>query len=108
MHSVLSDKIKANKDLWLVGDTFLRDVWPAILGTNTKVTAQKTSKLYIFDNYNIVPCFSGRTTFTRSILVHLHNQIISTLNDQEMLPKFIVVLPDKDIIEAVKQAGFGL
>ena len=90
-----------------MGDAFLRDIWPAVLGTNTKATANKTSKPYIFENYNIVPCFSGGTSFTRSILARLHNQIITTLNEQETLPKFIVVLPDKDIIEAVKHAGFG-
>ena len=67
----------------------------------------KSSKPFIFDNYNVKPYFAGNTSLTRSPLAQFHNKVVKGLNKEDSLPKYVIFLPDKDLIEAAEQVGFG-
>ena len=100
--------MRAVFDLWLVGDTFLRDIWPTLIMTNSKAKADNTAKPYIFDNFNVSPYYARGSSLTKSIVARLHNEVINQLNDKmSAILKYIILMADKDLVEATRVAGFG-
>ena len=104
---LIADNIKAINDTYLIGDLFLRSIWPTMLATKNKAIANKTQKPFLFNNFNILPCYSPVATMTKSILARLINEFINTLGENRPMLKYLLFLPDKDIIEAVHHGGFG-
>ena len=67
-------------------------------------------KPYISDFYSLIPLYpTSGSAYCRSILAWLVNQLTKELNSSgfNKLPRFILIIPDKDIIEAVHFGGFG-
>ena len=74
---VILDNVKALRDVWLVGDAFLRELWPNILGTKSKAALDHTSKPYIFEFFNVHPLYAaGAASGSRSILSRMFNEIV--------------------------------
>ena len=79
-----------------------------LIATKNQAVVDKVSKPYIFEYYNVTPFYKSSASFTRSTLARLHNKVLEGLNDPEtLLPKYILMLPDKDLIEQASHAGFG-
>ena len=95
-------------DVWLVGDTFLRNLWATVLTSQNKAVARNVQLPYLYHNFNVIPCYPGGSSMTRSVAARFLNEIIKTMNDSEHmpLPKFLLIMPDKDLVEAVHHGGF--
>ena len=96
--------------MWLVGDKFLRDLWPTLIATKSKAIIDRTRKPYIFDYYNVTQCYPGiGAGCSHSTIARMVNEFTKAINDHKNkpLPKYIIMLPDKDIISAVHFGGFG-
>ena len=87
------------KDVWLLGDEFLHDAMKE-LSTMMK-TAKKKQKPapYIYQMYNITGYFAS---FGTRGPLNIINPLIDALNENEHLPKLIIVVPDKDLIANTK------
>ena len=104
---LISDNIKARRDIWLVGDTFVTKLWPTVNSAKSKAAMNFTSQPYLLDSYNLHPCYPGNTVSAKSKVGHMLNEVVKALNAEIYLPSHIFILPDKDIIEDVHFGGFG-
>ena len=105
--SIFSANIKALRDVWLLGDSFMRSLWPTFAATRAKAVAANTTKPYLFDFFNVIPLYPGVGDANKSLIGRIHNELVNGLDDHDWLPSYLVVLPDKNIIEAAKFGGFG-
>ena len=102
--------VPALKEIWIVGDHFLHESFN-ILQDMRVSTASKTSltdQLYIYLYYNIVLFFTSGTSQIRSLMARVINSIIEGLNSKERLPKYVLILLDKDLIESLDYFVFGI
>ena len=78
-----------------------------IIGSKNKAKLKNKPLPYLFDKYNILPLYAVTSSLIRSTLGRMFNQFIEGLNDNDWLPKYIIFLPDKDLIESAQHYGFG-
>ena len=99
--------VMAIKDTWFVGDQFINDTFHAFPAMYNESKLAKTRKPYLYDYYN-VKCFSTNLLSTvRNILAHLVNALIKALNNNDKIPRFIIVVPDSDIICSINVFDLG-
>ena len=98
------------KDIWLVGDHFLRENFDILQDLRNSMTTKTSIKdqLYIYLFYNVVLYFASGTSRIRSLMARVLNSIIEGLNCKERLPKYVVILLDKDLIESLDYFDFGI
>ena len=95
------------RDAWLLGDRFVAGIWPTVIATKNKAHSQNSPLPYLFEKYNILPIYPKSSSLNRSVLGRIYNEFIEGLNQNDWLPKYIFVLPDKDLVEASQHYGFG-
>ena len=93
--------MQALREIWLVGDIFLWDSF-AIL-QRLKIDAGSTNRPppYIYDYYNVSVWYPGTSTIKQCI-TRIYNAFISALNKSPLLPKYVLIIPDCDIILGTK------
>ena len=92
----------------MVGDAFLRDTFPVFQQLKKQTLEAKSVRPYLYDYYNITPLYSPVVSTTKSVVGRVHNEIIGQLNKKDKLPRYIVMLFDKDIIEDIDFDEFGV
>ena len=85
----------------------MKSLWPAILASKSKAIVDHKPQPYLFQFYNILPMYSTQILSARSAVSRIFNNFVGGPNENSFLPKFIIILPDKDIIESSHHAGFG-
>ena len=97
---LIADSVKAVKDVWIIGDSFLHDVFTTFQASKTEVFVEKVKPPYLYDYYNIHYGFHPPLSLMKSVGARISNSLIELLNWNEFrLPKYIIVIPDKDLIE---------
>ena len=99
--------IKAIFDIWLLGDSFMKELWPVILASKAKAMVDKKPLPYLFNHYNLIPCYPTGMNLARSAICRMLNEFIANINEKDFLPRYVIIIPGKDIIESSRQAGFG-
>ena len=131
---MLSDPLQAINYLWLIGEGFLRST----LGTlqtlrtdpdlaqwsnkqdasdnrsreTTQARSSREAQLkipYIYQNFRIKPFYQPNSGNSVGTLYKLFNSVVEGLNSENKLPKYILVLADRDLLLQVGhlQAGIG-
>ena len=72
-----------------------------------KTVADKTAMPFLLEFFNVVPLFPGGSSLIKSTIAHLHNEIVKGINENDFLLKFMVIIPDWEIIESCHFGGFG-
>ena len=85
----------------------MRDLWPNFTASKTKAITNNATKPYLFNFFNVVPLYPGCGDSNKSVLGRIHNQLVNGLNNNDWLPKYIIILPDHDMIEEARFGGFG-
>ena len=85
----------------------MKELWPAILASKAKAVVDKRPLPYLFNHYNLIPCYPTSANLARLAIGRMLNEFIANINDKDFLPRYIIIVPDKDIIESSRQAGFG-
>ena len=98
--------IKARRDTWLLGDTFLRQLWPTIVSSKTK-SRDYPDKPFLLQQYNIKSWYSSGTSLTRMLEARVYNQLVNAINEEDYLPHYLIIMLDKDLIEDIHFEGFG-
>ena len=104
LNYVVADKpVTAWKDIWLIGDQFVHNIYHTLQQMNTTATVEKKNAPYIYEMYNIC-CFTANPlSELKNVVACLVNALIKARNDAEKLPRIIMVLLDWDL---VKYIGF--
>ena len=95
------------KDVWLVGDHSLRCLIGTFWAMEREAIASKKCKPYCFEFYNVEDSFYINTTAITSTIARILNSMINILNKFEHLPRFLVMILDRDIVDAVKMKNYG-
>ena len=94
----ITDKILALFDVWLLGNSFLKDIVNQLESTKYQSDKDPTSTipLFITEYFNVeLFCDSPGASFETSmarIVKHLSDAIIA----KRKMPKYLVIIPDKD------------
>ena len=83
----------------------MRGLWPTIISSKGKMV-NNSGRPYLHEFFNIRPTFHTSIS-VRSVMARMLNEIINALNEEVILPKYIIILPDKDLIEEANFGGFG-
>ena len=105
MHLCVPDDVKATDDIAMVGSDFLKDIWPALMALKTSEILQKKRHCiqYIFKFYNVKGFIANLAV---KGLLKIVNPFIEALNEMYHLPKYNLILPDKDLITALSANRF--
>ena len=92
-------KVQALKDLWIVGERGLKDLFPTLQSIRDKATHEKKLPPYICEYFNVF-CYYPATE--ADPVGGIINALIEILNKCEHLPKYLVVFPDKSLVATCK------
>ena len=97
-HIIISDSVQALFDVWLVGDQFLQEAFSAweTIRFESQHDRKKTAPMYLQEYYNVLPFYS--TDGEPRAVARIVNSLISGLNSRDRLPKYILMLIDRDIL----------
>ena len=106
---VITDSIQAIYDVWFVGDSFMRDTYQTFRAIiNESHLNRKVTQLYLRE-YNNVKGFYYPSAIAgiKYTMTRILNSVIEALNSCDRLPRMVLILPDKDIINDVNLYDFG-
>ena len=93
----LSDNVRAKEDIWFIGDTFLKDSIDTLFPLKKAAIVKKQPKPYIFQFYSISRCYVVMGSAIKDI-ARLLNPLIHGMNEESILPKMVVIIPDVDML----------
>ena len=63
---LFAESIAALKEVWIIGDTFVREVFPTMQSLKTQAAAAKDTKPYLYEYFNLTPLFPPIGSLVRS------------------------------------------
>ena len=93
-------------DCWFIGDNFLLSIFDAFMELRKVVVIKRRNQPYLFDFFNVLGYFQSKASMVRGI-VRMLNAFIDALNTRKKLPRFIIFVPDRDLITQVNYPDFG-
>ena len=87
-----------------MGDSFLRDTLRTFQAMNRQAKISQIPAPYVYNRYNIVPMNFHQNG---NILARIINNLIEGFNSVQKMPRMIMVIPDGDIVHAIKHKEFG-
>ena len=104
----LRKNIQAEKDMWLIGASFLQEVYSTLADMKTQASNQKQPMPYIFEYYNVSSYTQHPFTAPKNVLLQMTNELVKGLNEHVRLPRMIVVIPDWDILRFIDHFAYGV
>ena len=98
--SLFPDNVSTVYDLWLLGDNFLQDIFGSFEAL--RYYSQKNNEEippYIQQYFNVKECYhASLTSGVKFTMVWMINTLIEVITDRKRIPKYLLVIPDKDIL----------
>ena len=92
-----------------MGDAFLDDMYKTLQDLKTAAIDKKIRMPYIYKQFNVKLLMMGSLTQYKSVMARLVNSLIKGLNDSPTkLPRFILILPDADILRFLNFYTYGV
>ena len=103
---VFAGNVHACFDAWIIGEDFIKDTTDTFFNMKQSAKSRKVHPPYLFQQFYVVGLYPGIDT--RGIM-RILNPLVETLNDKEhhRLPKYILVVPDKDLIQSMQAYNFA-
>ena len=100
---MFSDPIEAYDRVWILGDRFVTQSATVLKDFFRQKTDDNEFVSYLSNNYDIDVYSNDDEGLSKLVLSRLRNTVARGLNDNKLLPKFILLVVEADIIRAVKQ-----
>ena len=97
-----ADKIKAYEKIWIISDDFGYQSYEVYF------TKQSAEGYYTKDNFDMTGFVSSRFNTNPSAIGRFRNGLVKGIEDQIQLPKYVVIVPDDDIIKMFRHTTKGL
>ena len=107
MHLCIVDCIPAQKEIWFIGDSTLREFFRSFIAIRNQAQLKDRPKPYTFDYYNIICKTADVGNYTKNTLGRMLNALIDALNTRVQIPRMVVIIPDWDLIKNFKHVEFG-
>ena len=85
------------QDVWIVGDSFLKEVSPSHYAMRYATKKKNKPPPYLFDHFNVRSYYLEYGSSIRGIARSLH-PLVAALNENDRLPKYLLVVPDNDLL----------
>ena len=112
MFSYFPDVSAAYEQLWIFGDNFVSessDFLRRLFRMKSNTSEVPAPKSYIANNFEVsVFANSANKTHMRSTLGRLRNLIMAAIKIKELLPKYIIIIIENDLIRCVKYRKPGI
>ena len=90
------------ESIWIVGDTFVASSYEKTLHMDS---VQK--KLYMRDKYDVF-AFLNNSHFDTNFLSRLRNVLVTAFNQNDKLPRIILIVLDNDLLRFINHRKFGV
>ena len=98
---LIPDDVEAVKDVWLVGDKMLRTIYATLPAMRRESKLAKLQEPYLYKYYNVKRYYADLNNYTGNALERIQNALIKAINDNQHLPRFLLVFPDRDLITSM-------
>ena len=98
--------VHAYFDAWIIGDAFLNEIGNTFFSMHNAAVLNKKQPPYLFQRFNVSAFFNIVSSSVKGLACFI-NPLVEALNEKQKLPKFIIIIPDKDIISSTKVWEFG-
>ena len=98
---IVTDDLPAIFDLWLLGDHFLREIFDAYQAIKLQAEKGKSEDVitpYIQDYYNVREFYKTPFAGVKFASTRVVNNLTDAINQKKRLPKYLIVILDKDLI----------
>ena len=106
--SVFSDDVTAIKSVWLLGENFLKEAFQSFRAMNTRKAHEEHTAPYLFQHYNVLPWHPPQWSQTLAFLAKVLNSLINGLNSETYLPRYLLIILDKDLVASTELYDFGI
>ena len=108
--SFIPDNVKAIRDVWLVGDTSLKEYYQSFLSMRTQAKEANAKLPYLFENYNVEHFKPPEMSNVKSVLARMVSSLIQAMNEacQHHLLRYLLVIPDKDLVKEANVFDYGV
>ena len=97
----------AVQDAWFVGDEFLRETYQTLVQLKNLAVAARRNPPYLYQFFNVYGFYQNKASVIQG-LARLLNSCIQGLNARPRLPKYLVFIPDRDLIDSIGYYGYGV
>ena len=104
----LTGNVAALEDLWIVGDAFVPEVFAVFQASKVSVDMNNREVPFLYRMFNIFYFSSSKLSNGRNVLLRVINAFTEGLNRRQHLPKYIIILLDKDILSMLDLDVAGL
>ena len=95
----IAENVEAIYDCWILGDEFLKEMMNSLHALCHKAKRLNSTPPHIFQTYNVKDYHSGGMY---KGIARMIKPMVEALNDRHRLPRFILVIPDMDILKHLK------
>ena len=107
---IVADFINARQDTWIIGDQFISNVISILQDAQNRYELDcnaRKATMYLIDCYNVKPFYPLNKTLIEESVGRIFNAFMEGLNDNHYLPKLLIVVIDKDIIDDINVFDYG-
>ena len=105
---IFAAKLPALKEVWMVGDDFLNSTYDTFITMRKRLKKEENAMPYIYKQYNISYLIEDQLEGNTNAVAKILNAVIKGLNETAKLPRFIIIIPENDILKSVNYFGFGI
>ena len=95
---IFTEAVQVIYDIWFLEDEFFRDVFQAFQAIRQQAKLTRTTIPYLYNYYNVFGYYAMRSSGNKHIIGRIVNSLIVGLNTRERLPRLIVLMLDKDLV----------
>ena len=104
---MIADNVKAMKDIWILRDGFLYDTFTSFQANCHQTKREKKEQPFMNSYYNVKFFFQHPLSNIRHVETRIFNSLVEGMKNYEKLPKYIIVILEKDLIESIGKFEFG-
>ena len=105
---IFADNMEALFDVWIMGDKFCHEIKHSLIALKDQSRVTKKPFPYLFNYYNIRFFNHYNSSSTRNALAHIINSVIGALNTFHWLPAYLVIIPDRDLLDSISHFEYGI
>ena len=94
--------------MWIIGDAFLRNIHAALQNMRSEAAVNRKDDPYLYQFFNVMIFYQKSNGKANSALMNIYNSLVEGLNKYARLPRFIIVIPDRDLIIQANHFSFGM
>ena len=96
-----AEHVPAIYDAWIIGDGSLGEIIDALFQMRTSAVLKKKMPPYLYDMYNVFTYVPNKNLGACRTVARIYNALAEGLNNRICLPRFLLVIIDKDIVEDI-------